>query len=374
MATQFPRSKSMKVPYSTVVQHYFADLRIRNLSPQTIHIYDKILRYFSDFLIREQPKGQLLVTHLTPERAKSFVTYRMSLKQIWAEHPYKPTEDRPLSLATIHQEVRSLKTFGVWLDENGYGNPFAALKTPKLPRHLIDILSDDEIKNLFNVYNPNTHFGARWQAMLAFFLDTGARLEEVLTLTHDNLDVHDFRAKVRGKGNKERYVRYGSKTHKLIARYRHTFQPPTAKFVFASLEGGHPLTAAGAQTMARYVRRKSGIERFHFHLLRHTFATKFLLAGGDAFELQARLGHESLETTKRYVHLAQQLAQTQRGIEIRRPSPLDAMTYDPSRTRGKARGRPWTKANEEDELYEEPPDEPKPRKKKAQNPVELDDY
>ena len=38
MATQFPRSKSMKVPYSTVVQHYFADLRIRNLSQQTIHI------------------------------------------------------------------------------------------------------------------------------------------------------------------------------------------------------------------------------------------------------------------------------------------------------------------------------------------------
>ncbi len=373
MATQFPRSKSMKVPYSTVVQHYFADLRIRNLSPQTIHIYDKILRYFSDFLIREQPKGQLLVTHLTSERAKAYVTYRMGLQQAWAGHPYKPAEDRPLSLGTIHQEVRSLKTFGVWLDENGYGNPFTALKTPKLPRHLIDILSDDEIKKLFDVYNPNTHFVARWQAILAFFLDTGARLEEMLTLTHDNLDVNDFRAKVRGKGNKERYVRYGSKTHKLIARYRHTYQPPTAKFVFASLEG-HPLTAAGMQTLARYVRRNSGIERFHFHLLRHTFATKFLLAGGDAFELQARLGHESLETTKRYVHLAQQLAQTQRGIDIRRPSPLDAMTYDPSRTSGKARGRPWTKAGEGDEVYEEPPAEPKPRKKKAQTPIELDDY
>ncbi|MEP7358260.1 MAG: tyrosine-type recombinase/integrase [Anaerolineales bacterium] len=209
--------------------------------------------------------------------------------------------------------------------------------------------------------------------MLAFFLDTGVRLEELLTLTHDNLDVHDFRAKVCGKGDKERYVRYGSKTHKLVARYLHAFQPQTAKYVFASLEG-RALTASGAQTMARYVRRRSGIERFHFHLLRHTFATKFLMAGGDAFELQARLGHESLETTKRYVHLAQQLAQTQRGIEIRRPSPLDAMIYDPSRTRGKVRGRPWTKADEEDEVYEEPLDEPKPRKKTSRKEADYGDY
>lgn len=44
------------------------------------------------------------------------------------------------------------------------------------------------------------------------------------------------------------------------------------------------------------------------------------MAGGDAFELQARLGYASLEITKRYVHLAQELAQTQCNIESRRPS------------------------------------------------------
>lgn len=115
-------------------------------------------------------------------------------------------------------------------------------------------------------------------------------------------------------------------------------------------------------TLARYARKNSGIDRFHFHLLPHISATKFLLAGGDAFELQARQGHESLETTRRYVHPAQQMAQTQRGIEIRRPSPLDAMAFDPSRTRSRRRGRPW---GQEEENYAAPPAEARGRKRKA---------
>ena len=372
MATQFPRPKMMKVPYSSVVQQYLADLKMRNLSPLTIAIYDKTLRHFAEHVVREQPDSQLLLAQVTPERAKAFVTYRMSLQQAWANHPYRPAQDRPLSLSTIHQEVRSLKTFGVWLVENGYKNPFSALKTPKLPRHLIDILSDEEIKKLFGIYNPNTHFGARWQALLAFALDTGARLDEMVTLTNENLDLQNYRAKVRGKGNKERYVKYGSKTHKLLLRYLSVYRPHTAAFVFASLEG-RQLSSAGLQTMVRYVRKNSGIDRFHLHLLRHTFATKFLLAGGDAFELQARLGHESLETTKRYVHLAQQLAQTTRDIEIRRPSPLDAMTYDPSRTPSRMRGRPFGKAGAAPD-DDEPLTEPKPRKKKGREIVEPGDY
>src|SRR5512141_980799 len=128
MATQYPRSKTMKIPYSTLLQAYYADLRIRNLSPNTIAIYAKVLGYLGEFLLREQPQAELLLEHITPERVKAYIAQRMSLQQAWANHPYKPTQDRPLSLSTIHQEVRSLKTFGVWLVENGHKDPFAGLK------------------------------------------------------------------------------------------------------------------------------------------------------------------------------------------------------------------------------------------------------
>ncbi|WP_278277829.1 tyrosine-type recombinase/integrase [Anaerovirgula multivorans] len=51
-------------------------------------------------------------------------------------------------------------------------------------------------------------------------------------------------------------------------------------------------------------KKKTGIERLKPHLLRHTFATKYLISGGDAFSLQMILGHTSLEMTRMYSHLA----------------------------------------------------------------------
>ena len=96
MATRYPRSKTMKIPYSTLLQAYYADLRIRNLSPNTIAIYAKNLRYPGEFLLREQPQAELLLENITPERVKAYVAHRMSLKQVWANHPSKPTQERPL--------------------------------------------------------------------------------------------------------------------------------------------------------------------------------------------------------------------------------------------------------------------------------------
>lgn len=73
----------------------------------------------------------------------------------------------------------------------------------------------------------------------------------------------------------------------------------------------------------QHARKVCGVPRAHCQLFRHTLATNFLLAGGNAFELQALLGHESLEMTKKYAHLASQLSRL--PVEMRRPSPLDEL-------------------------------------------------
>jgi integrase/recombinase XerC/integrase/recombinase XerD len=67
--------------------------------------------------------------------------------------------------------------------------------------------------------------------------------------------------------------------------------------------------------------RKSGIRRFHAHLCRHTFATNYLLNGGDVFSLQQILGHTSLEMVRRYVTLAS----SQVRVQHRKFSPMDRM-------------------------------------------------
>jgi hypothetical protein len=67
--------------------------------------------------------------------------------------------------------------------------------------------------------------------------------------------------------------------------------------------------------MVRNARDKTGIAKLHVHLFRHTFATNYLLAGGNVFDLQDILGHEDLEMTRRYVHLAQVLSRTGTKLE-----------------------------------------------------------
>ncbi len=163
----------MRLPYDNPVVEYLSDLRLRNPSANTISIYGMVLRYFGQHVRRGQPDAEILLSAITPEAAKAFVAYRMGQQRINVGHATKPVQERPLSIATVHQEVRSPRIFGAWLAKNGYPNPFQELKTPKLPKRLIEILTAEEISALFRAYNPSTHIGARWQAILAFFLDTG---------------------------------------------------------------------------------------------------------------------------------------------------------------------------------------------------------
>ncbi len=316
-----------QVPVDNVVKEYLGELQLRNLSPRTVRLYAYTLNRLMAHLRRGQPEDAAApFAALTSGVVRGYVTARMEQSTVYANHRNRPSEDRRLSRATLHQEIRIFRSFGTWLHENGYPNPFVDLKLPKLPKNLIEILTDEEIKYLFSVYNPDTHFGARWQAIVAFFLDTGVRIGELVTLILENVDLQNFRAKVVGKGSKERYVVFGNRTHRLLSRYFNVFRGSSpSPYAFLTLEG-EGFTIGGLQNIVKNVRKKSGIVRLHCHLFRHTFATKFLLDGGNAFELQALLGHESLEMTRRYTHLAQQLSRVGGGpMELRRPSPLDVL-------------------------------------------------
>jgi site-specific recombinase XerD len=304
------KTKMSKVPLTSLARQYVADLRLRNLSEHTLRTYQKVLRLLESYLTQGQPNAEVPLHSITPARVKEYIAYRQSDHCPWQDHPLIEVEDthRRLSDATIHQDVRSLKSFGNWLQENGY------------------------------VYNPDSHIGARWQAILAFALDTGARLNEVVGLTMDNLDLKDCRAKILGKGNKERIIRFGSRCYRMLSRYLNLYRPSeNSERVFVNLDGS-ALTPTGLHDIIRNARAKADVRRFHFHLLRHTFATNFLLAGGDSLELKDLLGHTSLAMTDRYVHLARQLSRSQAPLH-RRHSVLDHMSLDLSRQRHGRGGR-----------------------------------
>lgn len=312
----------------TVIQDFLNHMGIRNLSPNTLESYTRVLQHYVRHLAQTDKRATIRLSSVTLESARSYVAARMAQDQIWLNHPNRVPIPGKLSPHTLHRQTRVLRTFGNWLNKNGYPNTVNEVELPKLPRVLIDILSEAEITKLYEMYNANTHFGARWQAILAFFLQTGVRLSELANLKSEHLDLENYRAKVDGKGSKERWVTFGTKAAVPLMRYLREFRPKPkgADNVFLNLDGT-PLTPTSLGGIMRIARKNSGIARFHTHLLRHTFATNYLMAGGNVFDLQDQLGHEDLEMTRRYVHLARTLSRT--GVKPeqleRRRQLLDSM-------------------------------------------------
>ncbi len=130
-------------------------------------------------------------------------------------------------------------------------------------------------------------------------LDTGLRINELLSLRRQNVDIDNLVLRVNGKGNKERLVPISFELRKTLYRYLSKNQSPR---LFATATGT-AVTVRNAQRDFKSMCQRLGITnvRTSFHTLRHSFAVNYLRRGGNLFYLQRILGHSSITTTERYL-------------------------------------------------------------------------
>ena len=170
--------------------------------------------------------------------------------------------------------------------------------------------------------NVKTMIGSRNTALLSLMLDTGVRLSEAAGLGEGDVHIEDRYIKVMGKGFKERLIAFGAACQRSLLDYlyRHRMEPahPGVTSFFLTIDG-YPLTIEAIKSLMDRLAVSSGVRRLHPHLLRHTYATWFLLNGGDVFLLKQNLGHTTLAMVEHYVHMAS------RDVAIRSQSfsPLD---------------------------------------------------
>ena len=241
-------------------------------------------------------------------------------------HPYTHVKEEPLSTATIHGHVRTLRAFFGWLVDEGLTGENIAndLKPPKLVKKAVSTLSDAEIIAILRTLNLNNHCEARNLTIFMLLLDTGLRIGELVSLKMDDVNMNEGLLKVMGKGKKERIVPIGSNAQRALQRYLFRHRPKPAhsgiENVFLSVHGT-PLTENGIKLTFARLAKQSGVHRLHAHLCRHTFATRFLINGGDVFSLQQILGHSTLEMVRHYVNLAS----SHIAIQHQKFSPLDRL-------------------------------------------------
>lgn len=155
-------------------------------------------------------------------------------------------------------------------------------------------------------YKGNSEMSLRNSCLIALMLDCGLRSNEVLSLDYDNIHISQSVIKVLGKGQKERIVPLGLYTKKLLLKYLSGYRSAPefdTKRLFISKDL-KPMTESSIKMLFQRLRKRTKIDRIHPHILRHTFATKYLMNGGDVFSLQQILGHTSLDMVRKYSHLA----------------------------------------------------------------------
>ncbi len=176
-------------------------------------------------------------------------------------------------------------------------------RLPKAQRKKIDVLTDSEIERLFSCLKGRDFHSVRNYCIVALMLDSGLRLNEVVTLRRDKIHIAEGYAIVNGKGNKERFVPLGLNSKKALFRYCSIFPCENIETPLFVKDTLIPINQSTVKQLFRRLKVQADIPRLHPHLLRHSFATRYLENGGDIYSLQLILGHTSLEMVKKYVHL-----------------------------------------------------------------------
>lgn len=310
------------IPLERLARHFEAYNRSEGKSHQTVIWYSRVVRYFGDYLKERQLADTL--DSLNVDLVRDFVLH-LQTRRKWPDRQCHLAEQN-LRAISVQTYVRALRGFFNWIYREGYTreNILANLRPPKAPRTLAEVLRDEEVGRILACVDPETSWGSRDSAMLIVMLDTGLRLSEVANLAMANAHLDEGYLKVMGKGAKERMVPIGGVAQKALLRYVYKFRPEplnaSEDTLFLTPEG-RAMSANGVQMVIRRLALKSGVKRLHPHLCRHTFATNYLMNGGDVFTLQQILGHTTLEMVRRYVNLASAHVR----VQHRKFSPMDRM-------------------------------------------------
>ncbi len=214
----------------------------------------------------------------------------------------------PRSQARLLSAIKNFFDYLI-LEEYRDNNPASLLENPKIGRKLPDTLSVKDIDLLISSIDLSHPQGERNRTILETLYSCGLRVSELITLRLSDLFFDEGFIRVRGKGNKERFVPINVNTIKYIQNYtqyirsKGPIQPIDEDVLFLNRRG-NGLTRVMIFTIVKNTAKNVGLEiNISPHTFRHSFATHLLEGGANLRAIQQMLGHESITTTEIYVHV-----------------------------------------------------------------------
>ena len=293
--------ENIKGQSQLTISEYYLDLRMflrfmklmRNDMPISTDLDDIDIRDIDIAFIREIDTSDIF----------DFLSY---LANDRAVNPESSAPEYGISPAARARKLSAIKSFYKYLTvrtKQLQENPVADLEYPKLRKSLPKYLTMDQCSALLQaVSGPNEK---RDYAILMLFLNCGIRRSELVGLNLS--DVYEDRIRVVGKGNKERFVYFGSSCRKAIDAYlpiRNKQVLTDNRALFGSRDNNR-ISVTAVHRLVKKALLQAGLDstQFSAHKLRHTAATMMLSGGVDVKTVQEVLGHENLNTTQIYTHI-----------------------------------------------------------------------
>src|SRR6202047_3320812 len=304
---------------------------VRNSSPHTILNYGHDLEQFIAYLSPpgEQPPALPKITHLI---IREFVGH---------------LHEQGLEKSSIARKLAALRSFFKYCVREAMikENPARLVPTPKLPKRIPSVLSAEDMSEFLEglagtglaatggrpparkaddgsargkkVAGGDGLFLRRDRALLELLYAAGLRVSELTGLNLEDIERKEQMLRVRGKGNKERIVPYGTKAQEALDKYwplrEQLLQQtsgsggvrraaPRTNAVFLNYAGRRLTQRSVGRIVKKYVKLANVNWDLHPHSLRDAFATQVLADGADLRAIQELLGHQSLSTTQKYTH------------------------------------------------------------------------
>ncbi len=309
----------------TVMQAYekFIEQKRSYCDASTVDWYIKNLKYFFEFL--QQDLGSdidaIELDQLDKKVLQRYVSY-LRQKPKYEGHPFKigAAKKGNLKNSTVRIYVRAVRGFFSWLEEDDDCSGLAVSRKVKLPKDDTAIqipLYNFEVEKIDALYNPapaaQTELDLRNLCIIHLMLDAGLRAEEVCALKvgHILFD-KNMLSVVDSKNHKSRIVPLARQLHIYLRMYLHMRSSAADDvigadtYLIVKIGSRKPIGYNVIKQMFYRIRCRTGLDRLHPHLLRHTFAISYLVGGGNLEYLRDMLGHSDYAVTRLYLRQAHQ--------------------------------------------------------------------
>lgn len=272
---------------------------VRNLSSDTLKTYQYHFDCFKRFTNTTKP-----IQDITADMLDDFIMYIR--QECFAND------------VTVGTYMRTMRAFCYYCMDCGYMERFKIV-IPKAEKKIKETYTDDELSKLLKKPDTNVCTFTEYKSWVFenYLLATGNRLSSALNVRIEDINFEEGVIVIRKvKNRRQQIIPLSKSLSEILREYIQIRGGENGDYLFCNIYGEQG-NRNSYQHMIRRYNISRGVNKTSVHLFRHTFAKKWILAGGDVFRLQKILGHSDLEITKEYLQMFGQ--DLQKDFEIFNP-------------------------------------------------------